>query len=390
VAVSGVSELKKKGLEIVETLYFTFAQPPDELVLESGQKLGPITLAYETYGTLDKNHSNAILVLHAFSGDAHAAGYHKGDEKPGWWDDMIGPGKALDTDKFFIICPNVIGGCKGSTGPSSINPDTGEPYGLDFPGITIADMVNAQTHLIDHLGIRKLLCVIGGSMGGMQVLQWVAAYPDRICSAIPIATTLKHSPQQIAFNEVGRQSVMADPAWNHGNYYGKSRPERGLAIARMIGHITFMSDKSMEEKFSRRLKDKDYSYRFQTDFEVEGYLKYKGDSFVRRFDANSYLYITKAIDYFDLSGPKLIPTGKPIDVRFLVIAFQSDWLYPSYQSQEIVRQLKMRHIDATYMEIKSTYGHDAFLLEIEEETMLIHNFLNRITCENGGTNLYEI
>ena len=382
--------MKKKGLEIVETLYFTFAQPPNELVLESGQKLGPITLAYETYGTLDKNLSNAILVLHAFSGDAHAAGYHKGDEKPGWWDDMIGPGKALDTDKFFIICPNVIGGCKGSTGPSSINPDTGEPYALDFPGITIADMVNAQTHLINHLGIQKLLCVIGGSMGGMQVLQWVAAYPDRICAAIPIATTLKHSPQQIAFNEVGRQSVMADPAWNHGNYYGKSRPERGLAIARMIGHITFMSDKSMEEKFSRRLKDKDYSYRFQTDFEVEGYLKYKGDSFVRRFDANSYLYITKAIDYFDLSGSKLIPTGKPIDVRFLVIAFQSDWLYPSYQSQEIVRQLKMRHIDATYMEIKSMYGHDAFLLESEEETMLIRNFLNRISCENGETNLYEI
>ena len=382
--------MKKKGLEIVETLYFTFAQPPNELVLESGQKLGPITLAYETYGTLDKNLSNAILVLHAFSGDAHAAGYHKGDEKPGWWDDMIGSGKALDTDKFFIICPNVIGGCKGSTGPSSINPDTGEPYALDFPGITIADMVNAQTHLINHLGIQKLLCVIGGSMGGMQVLQWVAAYPDRICAAIPIATTLKHSPQQIAFNEVGRQSVMADPAWNHGNYYGKSRPERGLAIARMIGHITFMSDKSMEEKFSRRLKDKDYSYRFQTDFEVEGYLKYKGDSFVRRFDANSYLYITKAIDYFDLSGSKLIPTGKPIDVRFLVIAFQSDWLYPPYQSQEIVRQLKMRHIDATYMEIKSMYGHDAFLLESEEETMLIRNFLNRISCENGETNLYEI
>ena len=382
--------MKKKGAGIVETLDFTFAQSPDELVLESGQKLGPITLAYETYGTLDKNHSNAILVLHAFSGDAHAAGYHKGDEKPGWWDDMIGPEKALDTDKFFIICSNVIGGCKGSTGPSSINPDTGDPYALDFPGITIADMVNAQTHLFDHLGIQKLLCVIGGSMGGMQVLQWVAAYPDRICSAIPIATTLKHSPQQIAFNEVGRQSVMADPAWNHGNYYGKSRPERGLAIARMIGHITFMSDKSMEEKFSRKLKDKDYSYRFQTDFEVEGYLKYKGDSFVRRFDANSYLYITKAIDYFDLSGPKLIPTGKPIDVRFLVIAFQSDWLYPPYQSQEIVRQLKMRHIDATYMEIKSTYGHDAFLLEIEEETMLIRHFLNRITCENGESNLYEI
>ncbi len=380
----------KKGIGIVETRYFTFAHQPEELVLESGQKLGPVTLAYETYGDPDENYSNAILVLHAFSGDAHAAGYHKGDDKPGWWDEMIGPGKALDTDRFLIICSNVIGGCKGSTGPSSINPETGEPYALDFPGITIADMVNAQMRLIDHLGIRKLLCVIGGSMGGMQVLQWVASYPDRIYSAIPIATALKNSPQQIAFNEVGRQAVMADPAWNHGQYYGKSRPERGLAIARMIGHITYMSDKSMENKFSRRLKDRDYSYRFGADFEVEGYLRYKGDAFVKRFDANSYLYITKAIDYFDMSGPKLIPTGKDIDVRFLVIAFQSDWLYPSYQSQEIVRQLKMRHIDATYMEIKSTYGHDAFLLEVKEQTLLIRHFLNRIYYEDGGTDLYEI
>ena len=310
--------------------------------------------------------------------------------KPGWWDDMIGPEKALDTDKYFVICSNVIGGCKGSTGPSSINPETGEPYALDFPVITIADMVNAQKHLIDHLGIDKLLCVVGGSMGGMQALQWVAAYPDRIRSAIPIATALKHSPQQIAFNEVGRQAVMADPAWNHGQYYGKSRPERGLAIARMIGHITYMSDKSMETKFSRKLKEDDYSYGFQADFEVEGYLRYQGDSFVKRFDANSYLYITKAIDYFDLSGQKLIPAGTNIDVHFLVIAFQSDWLYPSYQSQEIVRKLKMRHMDATYIEIKSTYGHDAFLLEVEEETMLIRHFLNRLYYGTGETDLYEI
>ncbi len=382
--------MKKHSVGIVETKYFTFAAPPDEMVLESGQKLGPITLAYETYGNPDQNSGNAILALHAFSGDAHAAGYYKGDEKPGWWDDMIGPGKALDTDKYFVICSNVIGGCKGSTGPSSINPETGEPYALDFPVITIADMVNAQKHLIDHLGIDKLLCVTGGSMGGMQALQWVAAYPDRIRSAVPIATALKHSPQQIAFNEVGRQAVMADPAWNHGQYYGKSRPERGLAIARMIGHITYMSDKSMETKFSRKLKEKDYSYGFQTDFEVEGYLRYQGDSFVKRFDANSYLYITKAIDYFDLAGQKLIPTGTNIDVRFLVIAFQSDWLYPPYQSQNIVRKLKMRHIDATYIEIKSTYGHDAFLLEVEEETMLIRHFLNRLYYGNGATDLYEI
>jgi homoserine O-acetyltransferase len=389
-AFSGVPGLKRQSVDIVEINYFTFAEPPGEMVLESGQKLGPITLAYETYGNLDQNSGNAILTLHAFSGDAHAAGYHKGDEKPGWWDDMIGPEKALDTDKYFVICSNVIGGCKGSTGPSSINPDTGDPYALDFPVITIADMVNAQKHLIDHLGINKLLCVIGGSMGGMQALQWVAAYPDRIRSAIPIATALKHSPQQIAFNEVGRQAVMADPAWNHGHYYGKSRPERGLAIARMIGHITYMSDKSMETKFSRKLKEKDYSYGFQTDFEVEGYLRYQGDSFVKRFDANSYLYITKAIDYFDLSGQKLIPTETNIDVHFLVIAFQSDWLYPPYQSQNIVRKLKMRHIDATYIEIKSTYGHDAFLLEVEEETMLIRHFLNRLYYGNRETDLYEI
>jgi homoserine O-acetyltransferase len=389
-AFSGVPGLKKQSIGIVETKYFTFAAPPDEMVLESGQKLGPITLAYETYGELDQNRGNAVLALHAFSGDAHVAGYHKGDDKPGWWDDMIGPEKALDTNKYFVICSNVIGGCKGSTGPSSINPETGEPYALDFPVITIADMVNAQRHLIDHLDIDKLLCVIGGSMGGMQALQWVAARPKMIRSAIPIATALKHSPQQIAFNEVGRQAVMADPAWNHGQYYGKSRPERGLAIARMIGHITYMSDKSMETKFSRKLKEKDYSYGFQTDFEVEGYLRYQGDSFVKRFDANSYLYITKAIDYFDLSGQNLIPAGTNIDVHFLVIAFQSDWLYPPYQSQEIVRKLKMRHMDATYIEIKSTYGHDAFLLEVEEETMLIRHFLNRLYYGTGEPDLYEI
>ncbi len=389
-AFSGVPGLKKQSIGIVETKYFTFAAPPDEMVLESGQRLGPITLAYETYGELDQNRGNAVLALHAFSGDAHVAGYHKGDDKPGWWDDMIGPEKALDTNKYFVICSNVIGGCKGSTGPSSINPETGEPYALDFPVITIADMVNAQRHLIEHLGIDKLLCVIGGSMGGMQALQWVAARPKMIRSAIPIATALKHSPQQIAFNEVGRQAVMADPAWNHGQYYGKSRPERGLAIARMIGHITYMSDKSMETKFSRKLKEKDYSYGFQTDFEVEGYLRYQGDSFVKRFDANSYLYITKAIDYFDLSGQNLIPAGTNIDVHFLVIAFQSDWLYPSYQSQEIVRKLKMRHMDATYIEIKSTYGHDAFLLEVEEETMLIRHFLNRLYYGTGEPDLYEI
>lgn len=290
---------------------------------------------------------------------------------------MIGPAKAFDTNKYFVICSNIIGGCKGSTGPSSLNPETGKPYALDFPIITIGDMVRAQKHLIDYLGIKKLLGVVGGSMGGMQALQWVALYPERIRSAIPIATTLKHSPQQIAFDEVGRQAIMADPAWRQGHYYGQGQPEKGLAVARMIGHITYMSEQSMEEKFSRRLKDKADNLKFTAEFEVEGYLQYRGDNFVKRFDANSYLYITKAMDYFDLSGEKLFSKDKRFDIRFLVIAFKSDWLYPSSQSQDIVRQLKARHTDATYCEIKSTYGHDAFLVEVEEETHLIKHFLNK-------------
>lgn len=370
--------VKKRELGIVETKYFTFASSPNELKLVSGKTLGPITLAYETYGALNKDKSNAVLIEHALSGDAHAAGYHEGAKDPGWWNDLIGPGKAIDTDKYFVICSNVIGGCKGSTGPASVNPKTGKAYGLDFPIITIDDMVRAQKHLIDHLGIDKLLCVTGGSMGGMQALQWVALYPERVKSAIPIATTLKHSPQQIAFSEVGRQAVMADPAWNKGNYYdGAEKPEKGLAVARMIGHITYMSDKSMEEKFSRRLKEQDYSFDFTADFEVEGYLRYRGDSFVKRFDANSYLYITKAMDYFDLSGDKLFPKSGKADVRFLVIAFKSDWLYPAYQAQEIVRRLKIHGLEATYCEVSSTYGHDAFLLEVDEETHLIKHFLDK-------------
>jgi homoserine O-acetyltransferase/O-succinyltransferase len=369
--------LKNKAIGVVKASSFTFAQPPASMKLESGQTLGPVTIAYETYGILNDEKSNAILVEHAFSGDAHAAGYHENDDEPGWWDNMIGPDKALDTNKYFVICSNIIGGCKGSTGPSSINPSTGKPYALDFPFITVADMVRAQKELIDHLGIKQLLCVIGGSMGGMQVLQWVASYPGCIRSAVPIATSLKHSPQQIAFDEVGRQAVMADPAWEEGNYYGRHKPERGLAVARMVGHITYMSDKSMEQKFSRRLKGKDYSFKFSADFEVEGYLRYRGDNFVKRFDANSYLYITKAMDYFDLSGDKLIPRRERLPMRVLVISFKSDWLYPSYQSVEIARLLKVNGADATYCEINSTYGHDAFLLEVDKQTHLIKHYLHK-------------
>ena len=361
----------------VRTQFLRLAETDGSLHLESGQTLENVTIAYETYGTLNAERSNAILVAHAFSGDAHAAGLHEGDLKTGWWDSMIGPGKAFDTDRYFVICSNILGGCAGTTGPSSIQARTGRPYGRSFPVITIADMVRVQRRLIDHLKIERLLSVAGGSMGGMQVLQWVAAYPERVQSAIPIATTLRHSPQQIALDEVGRQAIMADPAWNRGNYYEAGQPERGLALARMIGHITYMSDQSMEEKFSRDLKTDHYSFSFRPDFEVEGYLRYRGDNFVKRFDANSYLYITKAMDYFDLSGDKLIPSGRAIDTRFLVMAFKSDWLYPAYQSKEIIRFLRGRRVDATYCEIDSSYGHDAFLLESEEETHLISHFLDK-------------
>ncbi len=314
---------RNESIGIVEIKIFTFASPPDELLLDSGEKLGLVTLAYETYGKLNNQRSNAILILHALSGDAHAAGFHEGDIKPGWWDEMIGPGKAFDTDTYFVICSNVLGGCRGSTGPSSINPRTNKPYGLDFPTITIKDMVTAQRHLIDHLGIEKLLCVVGGSMGGMQALQWAASYPERIHSVIPIATTLKHSPQQIAFNEVGRQAIMADPDWKGGDYYGGALAAKGLAVARMIGHITYMSDISMSEKFGRRFQNGKRNSKFAAEFEVEGSLHYHGDNFVKRFDANSYLYITKALDYFDLSnGKTLFEVFKGIKAKFLIMAFR--------------------------------------------------------------------
>ena len=363
-----------------ETEKFTFGYSPAELTLESGKKLGPITLAYETYGELNSKKTNAVLVLHALSGDAHAAGAN------GWWDSLIGPNKGLDTNKYFVICSNVIGGCQGSTGPSSINPKTGKPYGTDFPLVTIGDMVQAQAHLIDHLGIEKLLSVIGGSMGGMQVLQWMVAYPERIQSAIPIATTMKHTPQQIAFNEVSRQAIMADPDWKSGHYYDLTVPARGLAVARMIGHITYMSDASMAEKFGRRIREDTEPLKFGAEFEVEGYLRYRGDNFVKRFDANSYIYITKAMDYFNIlnGNKKLGNIFKGLKAKVLVISFKSDWLYPSYQSQDIVKACKLAGVNTTYCEINSTYGHDSFLLETEQETQLIKHFLNTVSNDHKG------
>ncbi len=311
----------------VKTNYFHFASPPDELTLESGEKLGPLTVAYETYGTLNDQRSNAILILHALTGDAHAAGFHEGDEKPGWWDDMIGQGKAFDTEKYFVVSSNVLGGCQGTTGPSSINPKTGKNYGFDFPVIGIADMVKVQKHLMDHLGIDQLLSVAGGSMGGMQALEWIASYPERLKSALVIASASKHSPQQIALNEVGRQAVMADAHWKNGHYYGGRLPAKGLSVARMIGHITFMSETSMGEKFGRRHGRNGKPHKFSNGFAVEEYLHNRGDNFVNRFDANSYLYITKAIDTFDVSrGRNLQEVFKGIEAKVLVIAFKSDWL----------------------------------------------------------------
>ncbi len=351
----------------------------ESVTLDCGATLSPIDVAYETYGTLNANKSNAILVLHAFSGDAHAAGISHETGKPGWWDNMIGPGKAFDTNRYFVICSNVLGGCRGTTGPSSINPATGCPYAMSFPVITISDMVRVQKLLIDRLGIEKLLSVTGGSMGGMQALEWAVAYPDRTVSAIPIACTTRHSAQQIAFNEVGRQAIMADPDWNSGDYYSSKPPARGLAVARMVGHITYMSDDSMREKFGRRLRGKDnFGFDFDVDFEVESYLRYRGSQFVNRFDANSYLYITKAMDYFDLANghTSLAQAFEGASARFLVISFSSDWLYPSYQSQEIVRVLRSRNRDVAYVELQSNYGHDSFLVDVAEQTELVRGFLS--------------
>lgn len=373
-----MNEHPPKTTDMVKTEYFSI----DQLTLESGEVIAPVILAYETWGRLNDTRSNAVLICHALTGDAHAAGINAASGKPGWWDNMVGPGKAFDTNEHFIICSNVIGGCQGSTGPASPDPATGEPYGLDFPLITICDMVEAQLKLVIHLGIDKLLAVTGGSMGGMQALVWAVNHPERLNSVIAIATTTRHSPQQIAFNEVGRQSIMADPNFNNGRYYGGKAPERGLAMARMVGHITYMSDESMAEKFGRRFREEqEGGAKLGTDFEVAGYLQYKSDTFVKRFDANSYLYITRAIDLYDLAGQQSLPDALTAarNVHFMVLAFKSDWLYPAHQSRELVRGCKLAGIDVTYCEINSTYGHDAFLLEVDEENHLISHFLSKVS-----------
>ena len=374
--------MNKESVGIVETKNFHIDEP---IKLDSGEILEEVNVAYETYGELNKEKTNAILICHALTGDAHAAGWHEGDRKPGWWEIVIGPGKALDSEKYFIICSNVLGGCKGTTGPSSINPKTGKEYGLDFPVITIGDMVQVQKKLVDSFGITQLAAVIGGSMGGMQVLEWMVTYPEMMKKAIPIATTASSSPQQIAFNDVGRQAIFSDPNWNKGNYYetGK-KPENGLSLARMIAHITYLSDESMDIKFGRGLQDKDeISYDFSVDFQVESYLKHQGESFVKRFDANSYLFITKAVDLFDLSrNDSLIDGFKDIECKVKVISVDSDWLYPTEQSTELVTALNANDIEVSFSEIKSNYGHDAFLLEKGQLNFILSKFLSESIVED--------
>jgi homoserine O-acetyltransferase len=364
---------------IVETRLIRVVSEDKPLELESGKTLGPIDVAYETYGTLNEAGDNALLICHALSGNAHVAGYHSPDDrKPGWWDEMVGPGKGIDTNRYFVICSNFLGGCSGTTGPSSVNPRTGKPYGLDFPIITIADMVKVQKLLIDALGVRRLLAVIGGSLGGMQTIQWSIAYPDMVDAAVPIATTTHQGAQAIAFDAVGRNAILADVNFAGGQYHQGDVPAEGLAIARMIGHITYLSEESMRHKFGRELRNADkYSYDFNSEFAVETYLDHQGQSFVDRFDANSYLYITKAADYFDLPRDygSLKEAFAGVKARFLVVSFSSDWLFTPAQAEAMVDALVAGGKDVSFCNIASDYGHDAFLLEVETLGAFLSNFL---------------
>ncbi|HEY5338155.1 MAG TPA: homoserine O-acetyltransferase [Rhizomicrobium sp.] len=356
------------------------------LKLDCGRELSPFTIAYMTYGALNAEHSNAILVCHALTGDQFAASSHPLTGKGGWWDIMVGPGKPIDTDRFFVICSNVIGGCMGSTGPASIDSATGKPYGLDFPVVTIRDMVRAQAMLIDALGIDKVLCVTGGSMGGMQVLQWAASYPERVLNAMPIATAARHSAQNIAFHEVGRQAIMADPEWKNGDY-ANANPVKGLAVARMAAHITYLSEAALQRKFGRNLQNREQiSFGFGPDFQIESYLHHQGTSFVDRFDANSYLYITRAMDYFDLAADYdgiLAEAFRNSRARFCLIAFTSDWLFPTPENKRIAHALNAAAANVSFVEIETDKGHDAFLLDEPEMLATVRGFLNVAASARG-------
>ncbi|GHD20000.1 homoserine O-acetyltransferase [Tianweitania populi] len=355
--------------------------PDKPLKLDAGVDLAPFQIAYQTYGTLNEARSNAVLVCHALTGDQHAANTHPVTGKDGWWDVLIGPGKIVDTNRFFVICSNVIGGCLGSTGPASINPSTGKPYGLDLPVITIPDMVRAQSMLVDHFGIDQLFCVIGGSMGGMQVLEWAASHPKRVFSALPIATGPRHSSQNIAFNEVGRQAVMADPDWCGGKYIEEDkRPEKGLAVARMAAHITYLSEAALHRKFGRNLQDRSQlTFGFDADFQIESYLRHQGMTFVDRFDANSYLYMTRAMDYFDLAADhdgRLADAFAGTSTRFCLVSFTSDWLFPTSESRSVVHALNAAGASVSFVEIETDRGHDAFLLDEPELFAAINGFIS--------------
>ena len=357
-------------------------------MLDEGRKLSPFTIAYKTYGELNAAKSNAILVCHALTGDQFAASRHPVTGKPGWWDFTVGPGKAIDTNRFFVICTNVLGGCMGTTGPAETDPATGKPYGLSFPLVTIRDMVRAQAMLLDALGIDELLCVTGGSMGGMQVLQWAASYPDRVISAIPIATGARHSAQNIAFNEVGRQAIMADPDWRGGAYQGAgTQPSKGLAVARMAAHITYLSQPALQRKFGRSLQNREaISFGFGADFQIESYLRHQGLTFVDRFDANSYLYITRAMDYFDLAADYdgvLARAFRGSKTRFCIISFSSDWLFPPPENKTIAHALNAAAANVSFVEIESDRGHDAFLLEEPAMFATVRGFLNVVAASRG-------
>ncbi|HXW28825.1 MAG TPA: homoserine O-acetyltransferase [Xanthobacteraceae bacterium] len=353
------------------------------LRLDAGLDLAPFQIAYQTYGSLNANRSNAILIFHALTGDQHVANIHPVTGKPGWWDTMVGPGLPIDTERYFVICSNVVGGCLGTTGPSTINPATGTPWGLNFPVITIRDMVRAQAMLIDHLGIETLFAVAGGSMGGMQALQWAASYPERVFAALPIATSTRHSAQNIAFHEVGRQAVMADPEWRGGRYLLEgTNPRRGLAVARMGAHITYLSDAALHRKFGRRLQDRSNpTFSFDADFQIESYLRHQGISFVERFDANSYLYLTRAMDYFDLAADYsgvLARAFQGTPTRFCVISFTSDWLFPTAESRALVHALNAANAPVSFAEIVTDKGHDAFLLDEPELFAIVRGFLDGV------------
>jgi len=360
----------------------------DPLRLDSGRLLAPVNVAYQTYGSLNADKSNAILVCHALTGDQYVAGTNPVTGRPGWWPLVVGPGLTLDTDRFFVICANALGGCLGTTGPKSIDPETGRPYGLTFPVITIGDMVRLQARLIDHLGIDQLFCVIGGSMGGMQVLQWAANYPERVFVAAPIATAAKHSAQNIAFHEVGRQAIMADPAWHGGDYLNHdANPRGGLAVARMAAHITYLSETALHNKFGRSLQDRAaLSFGFDADFQVESYLRHQGSTFVDRFDANAYLYITRAMDYFDLAAEYdgvLANAFRGTRTRFCLISFTSDWLYPTEENKAIVHALNAVAAKVSFVEIESDKGHDAFLLDEPEMFATLGGFLAAAAGRRG-------